>query len=341
MTGTFGNLIVHFFRNYLQNEKGVSGHTLTSYATCIKRLLQFCCERLQVSFDKLDVRAIDHEVVLAFLDYLETRWHNAPETRNQRLAALKTFFRFLALQDPTLTDHCDRICAIEAKATEHKVVETLLLEEVQAMVNATDPTNQYGARDQAMFTLFYNTGARVQELVDLDVSDLKLGKLPQITLTGKGRKERVLPLRKETVQALQHYLAMREAQGIVHEALFLNTRGQRLTRYGVNYLVKKYRKPAAEKCPSLAAKRVTPHTFRHTTALHMIQSGVDITGVKEWLGHAHIKTASLYVDINIEMKRHALDKCKGPKPQPTTPEPQPEWLAPDALKFLDELAREK
>ena len=341
MTGTFGNLIVHFFRNYLQNEKGVSGNTLTSYATCIKMLLQFCCERLQVSFDKLDVRSIDHEVVLAFLDHLETVRHNGPETRNQRLAAIKTFFRFLALEDPMLTDHCDRISAIEAKATEHKVVETLLLEEVQAMVNATDPTNLYGARDQAMFTLFYNTGARVQELVDLDVSDLKLGKLPQITLTGKGRKERVLPLREETVQALQHYLAMREAQGIVHEALFLNTRGQRLTRYGVNYLVKKYRKRAAEKCPSLAAKRVTPHTFRHTTALHTIQSGVDITGVKEWLGHAHIKTASLYVDINIEMKRNALDKCRSPKPQPTTSEPPPPWLAPDALKFLEELAREK
>lgn len=341
MTGTFGNLIVQFFRNYLQNEKGVSGNTLASYATCIKMLLRFCCEHLQVSFDKLDVRAIDHEVILAFLDQLETVRHNGPRTRNQRLAALKTFFRFLALEDPMLTDHCDRLCAIQPKATPHKVVETLALDEVQAMVKATDPTNRHGARDQALLTLFYSTGARVQELVDLDLSDLKLDKQPQITLTGKGRKQRVLPLRNETVQALQHYLALREAQGIVHQAVFLNTRGQRLTRYGINYLVEKYRRRATHQCPALAAKQVTPHTFRHTTALHMIQSGVDITGVKEWLGHAHIKTASLYVDIDLEMKRNALEKCKSPKPQPTTSDPPPPWLAPEALNFLDDLAREK
>jgi len=294
-----------------------------------------------VSFDKLDVRSIDHEVVLGFLDHLETVRHNAPKTRNQRLAAIKTFFRFLALEDPMLADHCDRICAIQAKATEHKVVETLLLDEVQAMVNATDPSNLYGARDQAIFSMFYNTGARVQELVDLELADLRLDKLPQVTLTGKGGKQRVLPLRRETVQALQHYLAMREAQGIVHDRLFLNTRRQPLTRFGINYVVEKSRKRAAEKCPSLAAKHVTPHTFRHTTALHMIQSGTDITGVKQWLGHAHIKTASLYVDIDVEMKRKALEKCKNPKPRSTTPEQRPPWLAPETLKFLDELVREK
>ena len=209
------------------------------------------------------------------------------------------------------------------------------------MVNATDPVNLHGARDQAILTMFYNTGARVQELVDLEVADLKLDKLPQVTLTGKGGKQRVLPLRHETVQTLQHYLAMREAQGIAHDRLFVNTRHQPLTRFGINYVVEKYRKRAAEKCPSLAAKHVTPHTFRHTTALHMIQSGIDITGVKQWLGHAHIKTSNLYVDIDIEMKRKALQKCSNPKPRSTTPEQRPPWLAPETLKFLDELVRER
>ena len=159
-------------------------------------------------------------------------------------------------------------------------------------------------------------------------------------LTGKGNKERILPLRHDTVQALQHYLDLRQARGIVHDRLFLNAHGTPITRHGINYLVQKYRKKAAEHCPSLGPKRISPHTFRHTTALHLIQSGVDITVVKEWLGHADIRTTSLYVDINVEMKREALEKCKGPNPSPTTQSEAPLWLDPEVLSFLDELAGE-
>jgi len=337
---TFGNLIVRFFRNYLAREQGAPENTIKSYATCIKLLLNFSCTRLQVTFDKLQVESITHEVILDFLDDLEAERKNVPSTRNQRLGAIKSFFRFLALQDPTLTEQCQRICAIKSKATDHRVFETLELPEVQAMIDATDPNHRGGARDKALLHLMYNTGARVQELVDLSTSDLRLDEPSQVSLTGKGNKERILPLRHDTIQALQHYLDLRQAKGIVHDRLFLNARGEPITRHGINYLVQKYRKKAAKHCPSLGPKRISPHTFRHTTALHLIQSGVDITVVKEWLGHADIRTTSLYVDINVEMKREALEKCKGPHPSPTTPSESPQWLDPEVLSFLDELAGE-
>ena len=336
---TFGNLIVRFFRNHLSREKGASPHTIASYATCIKLLLNFCSQRFHVSFDKLQLASISSDLVLDFLDSLQTVRENVPSTRNQRLAAIKTFFRFLALQDPTLADHCSRVCAIKAKNTPHKVVTTLEPQEVQAMIEATDPTALFGARDQALLMLLYNTGARVQELVDLKVSDLQLHHPTQVLLTGKGQKQRLVPLWPNTVKALQHYLDRRRANAIDHESLFLNSRLTAITRHGINYVLEKYRKRAARQSTSLEAKHVTPHTFRHTTALHLIQAGVDLTVVKHWLGHADIRTTSLYVDINLEMKRQALEKCRSPEAHSTEPVQEPQWLEPDVLQFLDSLAR--
>lgn len=335
---TFGNLIVSFFRNYMAAEKGARPNTINSYATGIKLLLRFCCECLGVTFEKLDVASITHETILQFLDQLETTRDNVPKTRNQRLAVIKTFFRFLALNDPMLTEQCERICAIKAKSTEHKVIQTLEFDEVQAIVDTTDPSTLGGARDHALVLLIYNTGARVQELVDLKTSDLRLQDPLQVTLTGKGQKQRIVPLRDDTIKALQHYLNFRKAKHIVHERLFLNARRAPLCRFGVNHIVEKYRKLAVKQCPSLANKHITPHTFRHTTALHLIQSGVDITVVKEWLGHSDIKTTSLYIDINVKMKRQALEKIKPLTAQTEPLSKQPEWLDPNILNFLDQLA---
>jgi len=339
MNTTLGNLIVRFFENHVANEKGLRPNTVASYATCIKLLLNFASKRLEVTFDKLDVASIDAELILEFLDDLEKNQGNVPRTRNQRLSVIKTFFRFLALQDPLLTQHCERICAIKAKKTEHQVIETLTLDEVQAFIDATNPTTLSGARDQALFTFLYDTAGRVQEVVDVNVADLRLEAPSQVTLTGKGQKERVLPLRDDTVKALRHYLHLRNINGRDHERLFLNARGAPLTRHGINYIVEKYRAKAAERHPSLDSKHVSPHTFRHTAALHMIQAGVTIERARELLGHAQLQTTSLYFDINVEMKREALDKCKMPNAQTTTPSEAPQWRESEILEFLDSLAR--
>jgi site-specific recombinase XerD len=285
---------------------------------------------------------ITDELILDFLNHLEHDRSNTPKTRNQRLGAIKTFFRFLALQEPTTTAVCERICAISAKKTDHAVVPTLDEEEIKrimasASVNADTVS---GARDQALLLMLYNTGARVQELVDLDVTAVRTTTPLQVTLMGKGRKQRIVPLYEETVSALQHYLALRQGAGLDHAALFLNSRGERITRFGIRYIVSAHVHTAARTCPSLASKDVTPHTYRHTTALHLIQSGVDISVVKEWLGHADIKTTSLYVEIDMEMKRKALEACPPPA-APETPEPDLAlWHDPDLLPFLQRLSRQ-
>ena len=207
------------------------------------------------------------------------------------------------------------------------MIATLDNAEVKEILGVVNPETLQGARDQALFVMLYNTGARVQELIDLDVSNLRMETPMQVLLTGKGRKQRIVPLYGETITAIQHYLKLR---------------GKRITRFGIDYIVSKYAKSAAKKCPSLVDKDVTPHTYRHTTALHMIQSGIDISVIKEWLGHADIKTTSLYIDIDIdiEMKRKALEAFPSPTvPRTGVPE-NLHWHDPSVLNFLKGLSRQ-
>jgi len=337
MRATFGTLVVDFFRTYLVNQKGVSKNTIASYSDCIYLLITYCCKRFGITPDKLAIESIDEQVVLDFLDYLERERGNAPATRNQRLDAIKSFFRFLAAHEPTLVAACERVCAISHKATETNVIEALTHDDVHAIINATDPVTLNGARDRALFMLMYNTGARVQELVDLTLADLRLQAPAQVLLTGKGRKQRIVPLWKETVAAIQHYCELRQAARISSKRLFLNARGKPITRFGIGHLVTKYTRIAAASNPFLGDRTVTPHTFRHTTALHLIQTGVDIVTVKEWLGHADIKTTMQYLEINLEMKRQALEKY--PPPDVSSLPEKPRWQDNDILQFLNRLSR--
>ncbi len=336
MQTSFGSLIVSFFRNYLTNQKGASPNTITSYSDCIRLLIGYCCERRNQHVERMTIESITDEVVLDFLDFLEQERGNLPITRNQRLQAIKTFFRFLARQQPDLVAVCERVCAISDKATEHKVIGTLAQDEVDAVVDATDPTTLNGARDRVLTMLLADTGARVQELVDLQISDLRLQQPAQVLITGKGRKQRIVPLDEDIVQAIQHYLEFRDAAGIRSEHLLLNARKQPITRFGINYLTNKYVRIAEQRCPSLGGRTVTPHVFRHTKALHLIQAGVDIFEVKEWLGHADIKTTMQYCEINLEMKRAALAKCP-PHNVQAIPE-QPQWDTPEIMRFLNDLS---
>jgi len=334
MTHTIQSLIVSFFHSYLRDQSDCSANTIQSYCECIRILIQFCCKREQLDADKLDMESIDDKTILAFLESLENERGNLPQTRNQRLAAIKSFYRYLALQEPTLLDACKRICTIRAKKTEHKVIEALSEEEVEAILRAVPSETAWHQRDYALLLLMYNTGARVQELADLKIEHLKTDDSPQVKLKGKGRKERVNPLWEKTATAINQWLVAREQTGITSEYLFVNSHRRKLSRFGIAHIVSKYVMLAAETCASLKKKKVTPHTFRHTTALHMIQSGVDITVVKDWLGHADIRTTSLYVEINVEMKRKALEKC--PPPGIVQKEP-PLWHQPAVMALLNSI----
>lgn len=337
---TLGTLIVSFFRNYLVNQKGYPQNTISNYSDCIQLLISFTCENLKVAIDKLKLSHFTDNLILDFLDHLEKERGNKVATRNQRLAAIKTFFRFLALQDPTFISVCERVCAISAKKTEHKVIASLEKDEVDAIFTSVKSDTLWGARDQALLHLLYNTGARVSELVDLDVSHLRLEEPCQVLLTGKGQKQRITPLFPETVTAIKHYLKLRDQSRFESKVMFVNTQGDRITRFGIRHIVKRYADLAAENTPSLKAKNVTPHTFRHTIALHLIQSGNEITVVCEWLGHADIKTTNIYVEINNEMKRKVLETFPPPA-APQTKEPnKPLWHDPPILGFLKNLSRQ-
>ncbi len=268
------------------------------------------------------------------MNSLEDERHNTPATRNQRLAAIKSFFHFLARLAPELMHQNERIQAVKAKATSHKPPSSLTVEEVTAVLAVPDTATLLGARDKALLQLMYNSGGRVQELADLSFSDLHLESPPSVTLTGKGRKIRVIPLRQETVESIQHYIRIREEKGINSEHLFLNIKKEPMTRFGIGRRLSKHVEAASKKLPSLCNRTITPHVIRHTTALHLIEARNDITIVKDWLGHADVKTTTLYIEVSMERKRKALEKM--PPPDNDAPPEPPKWKQPDLIKFLNE-----
>jgi len=338
MDSTFGSLVISFFGHYLVSQKGYPRNTVESYRDCIKLLVRYACQHLNVTPDQLGLDAFSDQMILDFLDHLEQDRGNTPRTRNQRLAAIKSFFRYLAAQDPAQLALCERICAISAKATEQKTIVPLDKSEVDAMIRATHGDRLAAVRDQALIRLLHNTGARVQELIDLELGDLHLDQRLQVRLTGKGRKQRYVPLWTDTAEAIRLYLQRRDQAGIQSQVLLLNGRGQRFTRFGIGHLLHKYATKATRTCPTLADKNVTPHVFRHTTALHLIQAGIDLPTVKEWLGHADIKTTSQYATIDMNMKRKALQTCPAPESFIPDANQPPQWHDQKIMRFLNRLS---
>lgn len=252
-------------------------------------------------------------MILAFLNHVENSRGNSTNTRNARLAGIRTFFGFVGGQEPPLLESCRKIRSIPVKRVEHKTVEYLEAHEMQAIFDSVDIQSRTGIRDKALLFILYNTGARVQEIVGLSIGDLRLNPPGQVTLLGKGRKQRACPLWPETVNALKNYLENRHLKDTSNELVFLNAKGTPVTRFGIGYIITKHAEKASMRCPTLAKKTVGPHTFRHSTAMHLIQSGNDINMVKLWLGHADINTTHIYVEIDMEMKQKILNTMRPPQ----------------------------
>jgi len=337
MNITFSYLVSTFFTSHLSTELGLSLNTVASYSDCMKLLVNYVCKRLGLKPEAIDLRSISPELILDFLATLEKERGNGPATRNQRLAAIKTFFHFLSRSVPELLHQNECIQAIKMKKTDHRPPSSLSVEEVAAILASPDPETLLGARDKALLQLLYNTGARVQELADLRVGDLHFATLATVSVTGKGRKTRIIPLWQETVQFVTHYLEFRKQAGIESEHLFLNTQAAPMTRFGISRRVGLHAEAAVARCSTLQARDISPHTFRHTTALHLIEAGNDITIVKDWLGHADIKTTSQYVEVSVERKRKALEKL--PPPDGGLPPESPQWKQPALMEFLANCSR--
>jgi site-specific recombinase XerD len=211
--------------------------------------------------------------------------------------------------DPRHLAQCRAILAVPLKRQAHRVPEYLERNEIQSIFAGIDCHSLAGQRDDALLRLLYNTGMRAQELVDLDIHHLRLSRPLHVLIHGKGQKERTCPLWKETVDAIRGYLERRSVQSDANPPLFVNAADQRLTRFGVRYIITHRVDIASKICPTLLGKKVTPHTFRHTTAMHLLQSNVDLNMIRSWLGHASIETTNTYVEIDLEMKRRTLDSC--------------------------------
>jgi integrase/recombinase XerD len=300
-----------FFEQRLPIERHASENTRDSYAYAFQLLLTFASKRLQVTPSQLAVEQIDVPLVLDFLNDLETSRGNGPSSRNIRLAAIKSFMHFLEYRVPSAIEQIRRILAIPAKKTETKLVRHLTSEEIQALLDAPDPTGWKGIRDRAMLHLCYAGGLRVSELIGLRLNDLQFQPQPSVLVHGKGRRERCLPLWRTTTAALRAWLAVRGTVPVPE--LFVNVRGESLTRSGFEYILRKHIRTARQQCPSLATKRVHPHVLRHTCALTVLQATKDLRKASLWLGHAHTQTTEMYTRVDPSVKLEALESVVPPK----------------------------
>jgi site-specific recombinase XerD len=296
----------------------MSPHTLSSYRDSVTLLLRYLAARRRIPVDKLDIADLDAERIVAFLQDLEDTRGSSVATRNVRLAAIHAFFRYLAASDPNRIEQSQRILGVPFKRARARPVEYLEYEEIQAVLASISRTTASGRRDYAMLATMFNTGARVQEILDLRACDLRLGRPAHARLVGKGRKERACPLWPQTAGLLKNFLAESATPVDSDRPLFLNSRGQPLTRFGVRYLLRKHCDGAQAIAPSLQKKRLHPHSMRHSTAIHLLKSGVDFVTISQWLGHASANTTNRYATVDIEMKRAAISKAQPPRKSRST-----------------------
>lgn len=303
--------ITVFLQQFLPVERGVSVNTCESYAYAFKLFFEYAGNCLKISPSELHLEQLDAPLIVKFLNYLETSRGNGPNSRNIRLAAIKSFMHFMEYRVPTALEQIRRILAIPAKKTDKRLVRHLTVEEMQAILNAPEPTHRVGIRDRAMLHLCFAGGLRVSELIGLRIDDLNLQPNTSVIVHGKGRRERCLPLWKETASALRAWLAVRGTA--LAPELFLNASDAPMTRSGFEYILGKHVRIAANYCPSLLTKWVSPHVLRHTCALTVLQATKDLRKVSLWLGHANMQTTEIYTRADSSVKLEALESIVAPK----------------------------
>jgi site-specific recombinase XerD len=307
---SFASLVQEFFQQRLLAQRNASPHTIASYRDAFRVLFEFTERSLRRAPASLTLADLDATLVLRFLDHLESDRHNGIRTRNARLAALHSFYRYAASRDPASLPVIQRVLAIPLKRYNQPMLGFLTREEIHAILRAVDLATWSGKRDHALFTTLYNTGARVSEATSLRVQDFVHGPGAYIRVRGKGRKERSVPLWRSTARLLSAWLKSTTASP--QSPLFPNRHGEQLTRSGVADRLRRTVTAARAFCPALRGRSISPHTLRHTTAMHLLQSGVDITVIALWLGHESPETTHRYVESDLQMKQTALARIKSP-----------------------------
>lgn len=304
-----GRDLVRFFEDYLPVQRGVSPHTIHSYRDALLLLLQFVARDSKRAIERLEIADLTPERITRFLSFLETERKNGIATRNARLGAIHVFARFMASHHPEQLGSLQRIIGLPFKrGAQEAPIEYLERNEVEAVLNSIDRTTIAGRRDYALFAVMFNTGARVQEVLNLRRRDVRLDAPCQIRLHGKGSKVRLCPIWPATARLLREL--MQEGRSVEPEpadaVVFTNARGRQLTRFGVRYLLRKYVVAAASTVTTLRDKRIHPHSVRHSTAVALLKAGVDFATISQWLGHASLNTTMRYARADVDLKRQAL-----------------------------------
>ncbi len=321
----FPGLLERFFSDRLMRQRQASPHTIAGYRDTFRLLLLFAQRKLGKPPSALAIEDLDAPLIGTFLDHLEKERGNSSRSRNVRLAAIHSFFRFVAFQEPAKVALFQRVLAMPGKRYNRRLVGFLAPEEVEAILAAPDRSTWTGRRDYVLLLIAVQTGLRVSELTALRPEDITLGPGAHVHCIGKGRKERCVPLRREAVSALRAWMA--EIARKPSEYLFPNARGGSLSPDGVQFLLAKHAKAAREVCPSMAREPVTPHVLRHTTAMELLQHGVDRSVIALWLGHESMETTQAYLSADLEMKQRALARLEPGKTKPNLYRPDDRLLA--------------
>jgi len=333
----FSKILSEYLSDHLPNRKNASKNTIQSYCDTFKLLLTYCREVEKLKIEKMTFKDVNYECIKGYLDWLMKERGSSPASINQRLAAIKSFFRYAQIEMPSHLHEIERLLSIDKKKTEMTIPNFLSVETIKILLSRPNQTKSNGRRDMAMLSLLYDSGARVQELVDLSIKDIKLDFPSKVRLHGKGRKTRDVPLMDRTTTVMKDYLSDQECQRLItgDEPLFCNRVGKKLTRAGVAHILNKYYQEVKSLTP-YSLEKISPHIMRHSRAMHFLQAGVNIFYIKDLLGHADISTTEIYVHADIEMKRKALEAIEDKQ----IPESVPPWAKDkDLLDWLNDFSK--
>jgi integrase/recombinase XerD len=305
---TLSAYLQRFFTERLVAQLKASPNTIISYRDTFRLLLRYAAHQRKKPPTMLQIADVDVDLVSRFLSDLEKARGNGARSRNTRLAAIRSFFKYVSVNEPQLIHHCQRVLSMPAKRYIKRAIDYLSREEIEALIAAPDVSTWHGRRDRAMLVLALQTGLRVTELITLTCGDIAVGSGAHVRCIGKGRKERTTPIRRDSVKLIRDWLG--ERRGQPGDPLFISNRGARLSRDAIEGMVRRHVETASKKCPSLLGKRISPHVLRHSAAMQLLHSGVDRTVIALWLGHESVETTQMYIHADMKLKEDAIAKTQ-------------------------------